>query len=64
MTMRDAAEQAVEYADAHGRKDREQAALSWLHRAGYFSSLTCDEARWLEDEVREACLRTGPVRCA
>jgi hypothetical protein len=58
MTFREAATAAVKHADADGREDREQAALSWLWQAGYMASLTCDERLRLECEVREVLFAT------
>ena len=46
---------AVRIVDRHGATNREQAAIAWLHEAGYYAGLTCDEERHLDAMVREAC---------
>jgi len=56
MRFQQAASEAVAVADKNGREDREQAAVVWLHEAGFYSALTGDEAIELDAAVREACI--------
>jgi len=46
---------AVRIVDERGAENREQAAVAWLHEAGYYAGLTGDEERHLDAMVREAC---------
>ena len=46
---------AVRIADERGAENREQAAVAYLHEAGYYEGLTGDEERHLDAMVREAC---------
>jgi hypothetical protein len=47
-----------------GEERREQAALSWLHEAGYYDRLTNDEAVALDRAVRRMCLALpAPGNC-
>jgi hypothetical protein len=50
-----AATAAVRAAVADGVTCVEQVAIRRLHEAGFYSGLTCDEARDLDAAVREAC---------